>query len=228
MPVFNTVNKHGLPGKAESFWITSSPGTEFPPYPQNITVDVAIVGGGYVGIASAVLLKEAGFKVAVIEARRIVHGVTGYTTAKVSSLHRLIYKHLVSTFGNEQALQYAEANQKAIDRIEAIINANNISCDFSRLPFYTFAETDEYAQKIEEEVKAAQSLGLPASFVQNVPLPFTVKAAVRFENQAQFHPRKFLLPLALMVPGNGSFLFEQTLIRHQKVYNSLIWCLIRS
>jgi len=203
-------NNHGVPGEAESFWISSTAGSRFPVQQQDITVDVAIIGGGYVGIAAAFLLKEAGLEVAVVEARRIVRGVTGYTTAKITSLHRLIFKHVIDKFGTEQAGQYAEANQAAIDKIEAIAGLKNIPCNFSRLPFYTFAETDEYVEKLEDEVKAAQSLGLPASFVQTAPLPFATKGAVRLDNQAQFHPRKFLLALAMTIPGNRSFIFEQT------------------
>ena len=210
MTTMKEKNRHGVPGAAESFWIASTPGPEIPALMQEVTVDAAIIGGGYVGIVTAMLLKEAGLKVALVEARRIISGVTGYTTAKVTSLHRLIYRHLLGTFGEEQARKYAEANQTAIDRIEALIRERNIDCDFSRLPFYSFAQTDEYARKVEEEVKAAQRLGLPASFVQEIPLPLRIKGAIRLENQAQLHPRKFLLPLAQTIPGDGSFLFEKT------------------
>jgi glycine/D-amino acid oxidase-like deaminating enzyme/nitrite reductase/ring-hydroxylating ferredoxin subunit len=203
-------NKHGVQGKAESFWIDSTKMTEFPSLPSDILVDVAIIGGGFVGIAAGYLLKQAGLKVATIEARRVVQGVTGYTTAKLTSLHRLIYKHLLDTFGNEQAKQYAEVNQTAIDKIETLARELHTDCDFARLPFYSFAESDKYAKKVEEEVNAAQSLGLPAAYIQNIPLPLQTRGAIRFENQAQFHPRKFLLPLAQTIPGKGSFLFEQT------------------
>jgi Rieske Fe-S protein len=43
-----------------------------------------------------------------------------------------------------------------------------------------------------------------------VPLPFPIRGAVRFENQAQFHVRKYLLPLAEEIPGEGSHLFENS------------------
>ena len=117
MEAVKVENKHGVPGTAESFWISSTDKTEFQSLTQDITVDVAIVGGGFVGIATAMLLKEAGLKVAVVEARRVVQGVTGYTTAKVTSLHRLIFKDVLDKLGQEKARQYAEANQRAIDKI---------------------------------------------------------------------------------------------------------------
>ena len=55
-----------------------------------------------------------------------------------------------------------------------------------------------------------RKLGLPASFVTETPLPYEVAGAVQLDNQAQFHPRKYLLGLAATIPGDGSHVFENT------------------
>lgn len=203
-------NQHGLPGTAESYWIASTAASDYPTLPAGMWVDVAVIGGGFVGIMSAVLLKEAGLSVALIEGRKLLTGVTGYTTAKITSLHKLIYSHLMSRLDRERSQQYADSNQAALEKIASMVAERGIDCDFSRRPFYTYAETDAGLRKVEEEVKAAQELRLPATFVDAVPLPFRIRGAVRFDNQAQFHPRKFLLALAPGIPGNGSFIFENT------------------
>ena len=108
---------HGLPGRHESFWMETAPETSYPPLPGDLETDVAVVGGGITGITTAVPLKQAGYTVAVIEGDRISRGVTGHTTAKVTSLHRLIYQELVDRFGGSRAKQYADANQAAIGTI---------------------------------------------------------------------------------------------------------------
>lgn len=64
--------------------------------------------------------------------------------------------------------------------------------------------------KVLVEAEAAKSLGLPAYIEEKVPIPIPVKGAVCFCRQAQFHPRKYLLRLAEMIPGNGSMVFERT------------------
>ena len=193
-----------------SFWVDTTPQTNYPPMPGNTSVDVAVLGGGITGLTAAVLLKRLGKTVAVIEAQRIAEGVTGHTTAKITSQHKLIYDTLIKGHGEQKARLYAEANEAAIDRIEAFVNEQSIDCDFGHLPAYVYTEDADVLSQLEAEVAAAQTVGLPASFVSEVPLPFPIKGAVRFENQAQFHIRKYLLPLAEEIPGEGSHIFENT------------------
>ena len=82
-----------------SFWMASTPGTDYPEIQQDLQVDTAIVGGGIVGITTAYLLKKQGMKVAIIEADRILQGTTGHTTAKITSQHSLIYARLKQQIG---------------------------------------------------------------------------------------------------------------------------------
>ncbi len=114
--------------------------------------------------------------------------------------------------GEEKARAYGESNQAAIEQIATLVETESIDCDFERKDAYTFATSPDTLEKVKKEVEAAQSLGLPASFVDEVPLPFPVLGAVKFTNQAQFHPRKYLLALAAKIDGDGSYVFEQTRI----------------
>jgi glycine/D-amino acid oxidase-like deaminating enzyme/nitrite reductase/ring-hydroxylating ferredoxin subunit len=199
-----------LSGKPVSYWIDSTPENNFSPFVDNLLVDVAIVGAGIAGLTAATLLKRAGKTVAVIESKRIATGTSGHTTAKVTSLHQLIYADLIEQLGKEKARIYAESNQAAIARVAKFVEEEQIECDFSRQSAYTFAEFPEDLNKIEAEVEAAIALGLPASFVKETSLPFSIAGAVKFDNQAQFHARKYLLHLAKNILGNGSYLFEET------------------
>jgi glycine/D-amino acid oxidase-like deaminating enzyme/nitrite reductase/ring-hydroxylating ferredoxin subunit len=193
-----------------SFWLETTPGTDSPPLNGDLEVDVCVIGGGITGLTAAVLLKREGKSVAVIEAKRIVRGVTGYTTAKITSGHGAIYGDLEGSFGVEGARIYAEANQAAIERIARFVEEDGIDCDFERKANYVYAESEEEVEQLRREAEAAQRAGLLASFVPVTPLPYEVAGAVRLENQAQFHPRKYLLALAATLPGDGSHVFEQT------------------
>jgi glycine/D-amino acid oxidase-like deaminating enzyme/nitrite reductase/ring-hydroxylating ferredoxin subunit len=194
----------------ESFWIASTLPSRYPALDQNIEVDVAIVGAGLAGITTAMLLKQAGKRVAVIEADRVATGVSGHTTAKITSLHQLKYATLIQELGAEKARLYGAANQAAIEQVATLVHDEQLDCDFERRHAYTFAESQETLKKVRQEVDAAQSLGLPASFSPTVPLPFPTLGAVKFSHQAQFHPRKYILALAGKIHGDGSHVFEQT------------------
>jgi glycine/D-amino acid oxidase-like deaminating enzyme/nitrite reductase/ring-hydroxylating ferredoxin subunit len=199
-----------LTGKPASYWIDSTPETTYSPLQTIGLVDVAIVGAGIAGLTAAVQLKQAGKTVAVIESKQVATGVSGHTTAKVTSLHQLIYADLIKQIGEQKARIYADSNQAAVEYVADLVQREQIDCDFSRQNAYTFAESESDLSQIKDEVEAALKLGLPASFVQTTTLPFAIAGAVKFDNQAQFHVRKYLLHLANMIAGDGSYLFENT------------------
>jgi glycine/D-amino acid oxidase-like deaminating enzyme/nitrite reductase/ring-hydroxylating ferredoxin subunit len=206
---------------SKSYWLDSTPETNYPTLKNDTTTDIAIIGGGITGITTAFLLKNQGLKVALIEADRISQGTTGHTTAYVTSQHDIIYDNLIKTMGFEKAKQYAEANEGAIDFIEDMVRKYNIDCDFCRLPAYIYTTDENYIDTIKAEAEAAKSLGIKAKFIDNLDMPFSIKGALCFENQAQFHPRKYLLKLAENIPGNGSEIYEHTRIvdiEHNDVY----------
>ena len=194
-----------------SYWVATAPETGFPPYRgDDLKVDVAVLGGGITGLTTAMLLRQAGASVAVVEAGRVACGVTGYTTAKITSLHGLVYAKLASSFGQEGARVYGEANQEGLALIERLVEQLGIDCDFERLPAFTYTEDPRRVSAVEEEVAAAKQAGLPASFATEIGLPFPVEGAARLERQAQFHPRRFCVGLAEAIDGDGGRVFEQT------------------
>ncbi|MEN6317097.1 MAG: FAD-dependent oxidoreductase [Clostridiaceae bacterium] len=194
----------------QSYWMASTPGTDYPVLDKDIKVDIAIIGGGFVGISTAYMFSKEGLKVVIIEADRILQGTTGHTTAKITSQHGLIYNKIKSQMSEEFAKQYADANETAIRMIEKIAKENEIECDYTPQSAYDFTYRDGYVDKISEEVKVASSLGIKATYLEEIPLPFKIKAAVRFDNQAQFHPRKYLLHLAEYISKHGCQIFEQS------------------
>ena len=194
-----------------SLWITTAaPEREYPRLEGELTVDVAVIGGGIAGTVTAALLKQAGVSVALLEAGRLCAGVTGYTTAKVTALHGLTYARLAASHGQETARAYAEANANGIETIASMVLGHGIDCDFERRPALTYTTDPSRRGEIEAEVEAAQQAGLTAVFTTETELPFPVAAAVRLDGQAQFHPRRFCLGLAATVPGGASHVFERS------------------
>ena len=198
----------------ESLWVATTPATSYPSLGEQgagaVDVDVAVVGGGITGITTAVLLKEAGATVALVEAGRIATGSTGYTTAKITTLHGLVYADLIATFGEDGARTYGEANEAGLARIARFVDERGIDCHFARGPAYTYTEDPARVEAVEAEADAARRLGLPATFSTDTDLPFPVLGAVRFDDQARFHPREYCQAMAAAVAGDGSVVLEST------------------
>jgi glycine/D-amino acid oxidase-like deaminating enzyme/nitrite reductase/ring-hydroxylating ferredoxin subunit len=197
----------------ESYWISSCPTTPYAPLDEDVETDVAVVGGGIAGVCTAWELTRQGHSVVLLEAGRILTGVTGYTTAKVSALHTLIYARLASSVGEEAASLYARSQQDAIEHAERITAELDIDCDWERRPAFTYAATEAWADQVRAEADAAARAGLPAAYVPDVDLPFPVAGAVRVEDQAQFHPRRYLARLADAITERGGVIHEDTRVR---------------
>ena len=157
---------------------------------KDIKTDVLVIGAGIAGVLTAYMLKQKGRDVVLIDAAEIASGNTKNTTAKITSQHDLIYSKLIAEFGEEKARQYAKANELAIKKYKEIIEDKRIECDFEEKPAYVYSLNE--VDVLKEEVEAAKNLGIDAEFVQEANLPFKINGAVKFNNQAQFNPLKFL------------------------------------
>jgi glycine/D-amino acid oxidase-like deaminating enzyme/nitrite reductase/ring-hydroxylating ferredoxin subunit len=200
----------GRSGIDQSYWMESTAATAYPPLAEDADVDVVVIGGGIAGICTAWELTRAERRVAVLEADRILAGTTGYTTAKVSAQHTLIYADLLESVGLDGARRYARSQQDAVGHVERTADELGIDCDLERLPAFTYVESDDAVGAIRAEVEAAQQAGLAASFVTETGLPFGVAGAIRVEDQAQFHPRRYLLALAEAATRRGAAIYERT------------------
>ena len=172
----------------KSVWTDTVKPHNFGSLQKDIKTDVLIVGGGICGILCAYYLTHKGAKCTLVEKNKIFSGITKNTTAKITSQHGLIYSKIKKEYGKEAAHMYLDINEKAILEYERL--SENISCDFEKKDAFIYSTTD--CSKIEAEVHFLKSMGFDASFEEKTHLPFPVKGAIKFKNQAQFHPLKFL------------------------------------
>lgn len=167
----------------------------------NLRTDVLVIGGGLAGLLCAYHLQKAGVDCALIEENRLMGGVSGRTTAKLTSQHGLIYKKLLDRFGPEKARLYYKANEDALGAYRSL--AEEGSFDFEIQSSFLYAT--ENTQKLEEEMAAYEQLKIPARWQVELPLHFPVKGALEFLHQAQFHPMKLAKQLA-----KGLQIYEDT------------------
>jgi len=199
-----------LPEQETSYWQSSVSAPAYPALTEDLEADVAIVGGGIAGLTAAYLLKRSGLRVALLEKNTIGSGTTSHTTGKLTSQHNLVYEDLEKQLGERTARIYAEANQAAVEEITQIIKKEKIACEFAVDDSYVYTTDPDKVGQFKAEAKVAAKLGLPATFETRLALPFTIQAAVKFANQAKFNTQKYVLGLAAVVNGGGSYVFEHS------------------
>ena len=197
--------------KNPSLWVETC-GPEDPPklLAGDLKADVVVVGAGITGLITAALLVDEGSDVVVVEAGRLASGVTGYTTAKVTALHGMKYAQLEQNHSAETARAYAEANMAGLSTIDDLILRYELDCEWEPASAFTYTTKSSEVDSIAEEAAAAQRAGLSAVTTTETELPFDVGAAVRLDEQAQFHPRKFCLGLAGALEERGVRIFEDS------------------
>jgi glycine/D-amino acid oxidase-like deaminating enzyme/nitrite reductase/ring-hydroxylating ferredoxin subunit len=193
-------------------WIDDTPTRKFPKLQRNISADVLVVGAGVTGITAAYLLKRAGSTVALIERERVASIDTGHTTAHLTYVTDVELQQLVRNFGKDHAQAAWDAGAAAIDEIERIVEEEGIECEFARVPAYVHAvvggSSKKEASSLKKEADVAANLGFDATYLNSAP--FFNLPAVRFTNQAKFHPRKYLRSLVAKIPSSDSHVFEKS------------------
>ncbi len=175
-----------------SAWSDTADLPSFEALNRDIKTDVLIIGGGMAGILCAYFLRNAGVPYVLAEANTICSGITKNTTAKITSQHGLIYDMLLRRFGKEKAKMYLDANQTALRYYCEL--GQKIDCNFEKMDSYVYSLDD--VKKLESETAALEQIGFSAELTNPVCLPFSTAGAIKFKNQAQFHPLKFISAIA--------------------------------
>lgn len=187
-----------------SIWSDSVNFPSFEQLKKDIKTEVLIIGGGITGILCAHMLEQAGVDYVLVEADKLCCGITKNTTAKISIQHGLIYHKLVKRFGLEMARMYLDANVAALQEYQKL--CENIDCHFETKDSFVYSLNS--SAKLEKELHALNQLKFTADYVGKLPLPLSNAGAVRFENQAQFHPLMFLAEIS-----KGLSIYEHTKVR---------------
>ena len=178
---------------------------------EDTSADVCIIGAGMCGITTAYYLTKKGYNVVVVEKNEIANGVTGHTTAKITSQHGLIYHYLSEKYGINVARKYFEANEEGIKNIKEIIRENGISCDFEDTNSYIYTTNESEIEKINEEMEYLKHVNKDAEKTNETDLPFKVVSAIKFKNQGQFNPLKYVQGLVNYILEHKGRIYTNTL-----------------
>jgi glycine/D-amino acid oxidase-like deaminating enzyme/nitrite reductase/ring-hydroxylating ferredoxin subunit len=190
-----------------------------PSFPSGEPVDAVIIGGGIAGLTTAYLLSKSDKKVTVIEDGYIGSGETGRTTAHITHALDDRYYNLEQKHGLDGARSAANSHTAAINLVESIVKQENIDCDFERLDGFLFLDPTDREESLDNELEATHRAGITTTeIVEKSPLKsYNTGPCIRFPNQAQFQPLKYLRGMYHAIIKNEGQIFTET---HAQEVNS--------
>jgi glycine/D-amino acid oxidase-like deaminating enzyme/nitrite reductase/ring-hydroxylating ferredoxin subunit len=199
--------------RSRSLWMDVEVMRGAQPLTSDHECDTVIVGAGIAGISTAYELASRGQKVIVIDRGKIAGGITARTTAHLAPLCDDLTSEMMKLRSEEECKGFYESQAAAIDRIEEIVKAEKIDCDFRRLDGYLFQAPETDPKMIDDELEAVRKVGAPVHRLVGVPLEGCGdRHALRYPGQATFHPLKYLKALSENVVEKGGLFFADTVV----------------
>lgn len=197
-------------GSSTSVWMDTASVPVFPPLQGGAESQVCVIGAGIAGLTTAYLLAREGRDVVLIDALGIGAGETGRTTAHFFPPDEW-YAGVEDKFGAASTRLVADSYARAIDLVESIVRDEGIGCEFERLDGYLYTLPNNGFRDLGREQACAARAGTGAELLAQVPgLPFDTGPCVRYPNQAQFHPLKYLDGLARAFVKRGGRIYGAT------------------
>ena len=168
--------------------------------------DVAVVGAGLTGLTTALLLGRAGRSVVVLEAGRVGAGTTGRSTAKLSLLQGTQLSTIRSRHPQAVVDAYVEAQREGAAWVRRFCEDHDVS--LQDRDAVTYANTGSGERSLRDEQDVAQQAGLSVDWVDELPLPYRVRGALRMPGQFQLDPVELLDALARQAVAHGVRIVE--------------------
>jgi len=175
---------------------------------DNEVFDVVIVGGGITGITTGLQLKKAGKSVLIAEAHNLGFGTTGGTTAHLNTFYETSYDVLIHKFGENNAQLVAKATRQALDLIKRNIEEYNIDCGYERKKGYLYSQDEKQSKELEKIYEASKKVGMSCEFTDKIVVKVPFEKALLLEDQAQFHPTRYIEALAKEFQKLGGIIME--------------------
>lgn len=168
--------------------------------PQNFTLeesyDVVIVGGGITGLATAVELQKKGKKCLIAEAQNLGFGTTSGTTAHLNTMPDTYYFEIEKDFGKDASKQLFKSVTSSLNLIKENVESFNINCDLDFKDGYLFSQNSEQDKQIEKILESSKVAGVNIEYSQQLEVSIPATKILKFKNQGQIHPVKYIYGLA--------------------------------
>ena len=209
--------------EASSYWAdTADPDRSgAQPLAGDRRAEVAVIGGGYTGLAAARRLAGShGLDVALLEAHRIGWGASGRNGGfALISVGKLGLEERIRKWGLEAARRSIQIGVEAVETVRDLISAESIGCDPQPDGWLVVAHRPDLAGELQERVRIYREvLGYrDVDFLDRARLERdgylrgpSAGGAIRYHSGFGLHPLKYVRGLALAATRRGAALYDRS------------------
>lgn len=203
-------------GKHAPSWYAASASSieNFPSAEGNLEFDVAIVGGGFSGLSTALHLSELGFSVCVLDAQRVGWGASGRNGGQIGSGQRVAQEELEKLVGKTLAQQAFKIGVDAADLVRDLVKRHDIECALKSgsIEAYHRSRFDKYGPSEVEHMREKYGYDTmryltPEEMSEKVGSP-DYSGGILDMHAGHLHPLNYARGLAKAAVKSGATLFE--------------------
>jgi glycine/D-amino acid oxidase-like deaminating enzyme len=180
--------------------------------------DVAVIGGGYTGLSTAIVLRREGVDVAVVERDFAGAGASGRNAGHLTPTIGKDLPTLLRVMGRERARALVRFADEAVEHTEQTIRAHAIDCDYLPSGNILAGVHPKHRDRLRRAAEVGAELGAHVRYLSPADmrergLPEAFDSGVLEEKGGHLHPGRYVLGLRRAAIDAGVRLFEQSPVR---------------
>ena len=211
--------RHGAP-----LWLAQLPRTRRPSYPRcrrDRAVEVAIIGGGLTGCATAYVFAAAGVPVALFEAGAVGQAGSGAGAGLLRQEPDLDFHPLETRYGRRFARRVWQMMRRAMLDGASTMRRLRVRCQLEAQDAIYFTRAREHVPALRRELSARRSAGLAATWLAPAQLrqiaAVDASGGIRTRGNGQLDPYRACLGLAAAAVGRGAVVCERSAVTRVRV-----------
>jgi len=201
----------------DSYYATTAhPTPDRPALDADVDADVCVVGGGIAGCSTALHLAERGYKVVLLEGRRVGWGASGRSGGQAIVGFSCPQSTLVAAVGRDDARRMFDISVAAQELIRSLVARHHIDCDLHWGHLHTalkprhVVELLEHQRELEEDYGYGGTSWLDGDEVRDILRTDRYVGALRDDRSGHLHPLNYTLGIAAAAEAAGAHVFEST------------------